>query len=196
MEERFFVSDSSPLIQYGVGQTSGWTAGYSRQADGFDQTLHFTPQRDTVALTATGVCTMSCRRAVLIPATSLTLLVPSFTNYTATVSVNTSSPFPACEIPSTTGDTPFSLYNLPPGAHHVEWDSGEVPAGEQVIFWGFEGNRPASQSGMSNLTIDDSYRSGGGVELVWHGDWATTAGTDANEGDFNPTLSWTTKQGA
>ena len=135
--------------------------------------------------------------AVLLKAaTSLTLLVQSFADCAATVSINSSSPIPACTAGSSADDTPFSLYNLPVGLHHVEWDSGEVPAGEQVIFWGFEGTRPGDASGMTNVTIDDTYKGGGGVQYAWHGDWATTAGTDANELDFNRTLALTSRQGA
>ena len=48
--------------------------------------------------------------------------------------------------------------------HLVEWDSGELPAGEQVIFWGIEGTRPGAAPGLANVTVDDTHGSNGGVQ--------------------------------
>jgi len=128
---------------------------------------------------------------LLIPATSLTLLIPSYANCTATITLNNSAPIPACAGLSADGDIPFSLHNLPKGTHAVSWDSGPVGADTQVIFWGINGERPTS--GGRNVTLDDSYRSAGpGVALKYKGDWQEAAGDEY----FNKTLAVSTQSGA
>lgn len=59
----FFISDASPLIQYGDGTNSGWTPGYALQSDGYDQTLHLTSTMDSIAFNVTGKHPMYSFRA-------------------------------------------------------------------------------------------------------------------------------------
>lgn len=131
-------------------------------------------------------------------ATSISLLVPSFASCTATMSINGSSPVPACATSSAAGDLPFTISNLPAGSHAVQWNSGVVPSGAQVVFWGVQGMRPARGS---NITIDDSYTGGtssdGPVKLQYTGTWQhDTNGQGSAGGSFQKTISTTSSQGA
>lgn len=116
------------------------------------------------------------------------------------VTINASAPIPACAAGSDTGDIPFSLYNLPLGLHNVRWDSGPVGENDQVIFWGIDGERPADGTGMTNITIDNTYARDGGIEFRFDGAWeqksAGDSGGENMEGNFNKTLATTSKLGA
>jgi hypothetical protein len=141
-------------------------------------------------------------------ATSLTLLVPSFENCTAIISINSSNPIPACATRSTetSTDIPFSLYSLPLGTHSVIWDVGNMPADTEVVFWGIDGSRPAEPSGMVNVTIDNTFAqsSDGEVKLEFAGGWEDVragAQTDLSEKDglddfYNKTLAVTKQTGS
>ena len=139
-----------------------------------------------------------------LSATSLTLLIPSFNNCQASLSINDSSPISACAATSSTGDIPFSLYNLPDGRHYVTWKSGPVSTGDQVIFWGVDGIRQGDGEGMTNVTIDDTYSRTGPVQFGWSGDWTKLAeGTSSNlseakglSNNFNKTLAITQNKDA
>lgn len=152
------------MISYASSDgTSPWTAGYARQADGYDETLHLSTSSNS-------------RIAFNVSASSLTLLIPTYQNCTATVSVNGSSPTVACATTSTGGSTiPFALYNLPDGIHQVVWDAGTVADGEEVIFWGVDGQRDVP-SGMTNVTVDNAYAAGGAVSLTYEGTWTQVVG--------------------
>lgn len=141
----------------------------------------------------------------MVKATSFTLLMPAYQNCLATLSINSSTPIPACTSNSTSGETPFALYNLPLGVHSVEWSSNQISGGEQAIFWGIDAARPGdTSSSMTNLTIDDSYTKPGTVELIYQGDWTSLSkGSPSGmsevadlDRDFNQTLSVTQAQGA
>ncbi|WWC63966.1 uncharacterized protein I303_106572 [Kwoniella dejecticola CBS 10117] len=197
----FSISDTSPLFSYGSSSSSStsspWTAGYAKQSDGYDETLHLTSISNSSI-------------AFNITASSLTLLVPSFENCQATLSINSSSPIPACSSPVSTSSSeviPFTLYNLPTGMHSVRWDSGIVPNGEQVIFWGIDGTRPIESNGYSNITIDDAFKSVEDVNvgLRFEGDWThlnPNTHSDALsesgklDGDFDRTLALTQGKGS
>ncbi|WRT69125.1 uncharacterized protein IL334_006109 [Kwoniella shivajii] len=196
----FFISDTSPLFSYGLlgglgDSSSPWTAGYARQSDGYDETLHLSSTTNsTVAFNVT--------------ASSLSLLVPSFDNCQATISINSSYPISACSIPVSSSSSeviPFTLYNLPQGLHNVLWNSGTIPIGEQVIFWGIDGIRPIEKTGFSNVTIDDSFVNSSeetNVGIRFEGDW-THLSSDVHsdalsessklDGDYNNTLAITQK---
>ncbi|WVQ93156.1 hypothetical protein IAU59_000220 [Kwoniella sp. CBS 9459] len=196
----FSVTDSSPLFSYGSSSSasssaSPWTAGYALQSDGFDETLHLTAQSNSTI-------------GFNISASSLTLLIPNFDSCQATISINSSSPIPACATTSdSTSETiPFSLYNLPLGVHNVIWDSGTIASGEQVIFWGIVADRPLESGGLSNVTIDDAYvpTDGAGVALKFDGDWthlspsvSSTSFVESEKinGNFNKTLAVTQGKG-
>ncbi|WWD06813.1 hypothetical protein V865_004908 [Kwoniella europaea PYCC6329] len=197
----FFISDTSPLFSYGsssgASSSSPWTAGYAQQSDGYDETLHLTSSSNSII-------------SFNITALSLTLLVPAFDNCQATISINSSSPITACSkaVSSSSSEViPFTLYNLPLGAHNVVWDSGTVPNGQQVIFWGIDGVRPPEAAGHSNVTIDDAFNpiENVNVGIRYEGDWThlnPNAHSDALsessklDGDFNKTLAITQGKGS
>ncbi|WWC73031.1 uncharacterized protein I206_106996 [Kwoniella pini CBS 10737] len=197
----FSISDTSPLFSYGIADSSSssssWTAGYAKQSDGYDETLH---------LSSASNSTISFN----ITASSLTLLIPSYDNCQATISINASSPILACSqsISSSSSEViPFTLYNLPTGLHNVKWDSGTVSNGQQVIFWGIDGTRPIVSNGYSNITIDDSFNTVDNVNvgLKYEGDWThlnPNAHSDALsesgnlEDDLNKTLAITKTTGS
>ncbi|WWC98039.1 hypothetical protein V866_004928 [Kwoniella sp. B9012] len=197
----FFISDTSPLFSYGsssgASSSSPWTAGYAKQSDGYDETLHLTSSSNSII-------------SFNITASSLTLLVPAFDNCQATISINSSSPITACSkaVSSSSSEViPFTLYNLPLGAHNVVWNSGTVPNGQQVIFWGIDGVRPPEAAGYSNVTIDDAFNpiENVNVGIRYEGDWThlnPNAHSDALsessklDGDFNKTLSITQGKGS
>ncbi|WVQ81145.1 hypothetical protein IAT38_003267 [Cryptococcus sp. DSM 104549] len=193
----FFISDSSPLIQYGAEGSSSatpWTAGYALQTDGYDETLH---------LTSTSNSTISFN----ITSTSLTLLIPSFTSCSATLTLNTSTPIPACASNTSGTDSPYTVSSLPLGTHHVTWNSGVIPSGEQVIFWGVDGSRPGETG--TNVTVDNTFAAGAGAGVVgmeYAGQGWTALGSGAGVQtslseastltyDFNKTLAITQTQG-
>ncbi|OCF79151.1 hypothetical protein I204_01098 [Kwoniella mangroviensis CBS 8886] len=197
----FFISDTSPIFSYGsssgASSSSPWTAGYAKQSDGYDETLHLTSSSNSII-------------PFNITASSLTLLVPAFDNCQATISINSSSPITACSkaVSSSSSEViPFTLYNLPLGSHSVVWDSGTVPNGQQVIFWGIDGVRPPEQAGYSNVTIDDAFNpiENVNVGIRYEGDW-THLNPDAHsdalsesgklDGDFNKTLAITQGKGS
>ncbi|KAK4683860.1 hypothetical protein P7C73_g6355, partial [Tremellales sp. Uapishka_1] len=182
----FFLADSSPSISY----ASGWTAGYAAQADGYDQTLHLTTQSNATV-------------SFNITASSLSLLVPSFPDCTAVISVNSSMPISACATNTSASgiaDTPFSLYDLPLGVHEVVWTAGSLDAGQQVVFWGVDATRPA-ESGMTNVTIDNTYsRSSPQVDLTYSGLWQSLTSAlseqESLSGCLNETLAVSTTIGS
>ena len=67
------------------------------------------------------------------------------------------------------------MYNLPEGVHQVVWDAGTVADGEEVIFWGVDGQRDVP-SGMTNVTIDNAYAASGAVDLSYRGAWTQIVG--------------------
>ncbi|ORY33124.1 hypothetical protein BCR39DRAFT_332826 [Naematelia encephala] len=184
---------SSPLFSYSSSgsNSSSWTAGYARQSDGFDQTLHLATSSDS---------TISFN----LSATSITFLIPSYSGCTATISINSSSPTSACATNSTAGDIPFAVDDLPTGLHRLLWDSGEIQNGQEVIFWGIDGTRAADAGGMANVTIDDTFTREGSIQLDYQGDWShleqgasgTLSEVNGLSGDFNQTLSLTQSQGS
>jgi hypothetical protein len=72
-------------------------------------------------------------------AITLTIRSPFFATCTSTISINGSTPSPACA----TGDSFFTIDSLPPGRHRFQWNAGtnanESVAGVQ--FWGIAGRR-------------------------------------------------------
>ena len=207
----FFIADTSPLIQYGDGVKSNWTQGYAAQPDGYDQTLHLVSSRETLAFNLSGTSTVLrlalhaskgiCARAD-IPASTLTLLIPAFSNCTATISINNSVPASACATTSAAGDIPFSLNDLPWGMHHVKWDSGQVDPPDRVIFWGIQGSRAVEATQMTNVTIDNTFLRREGVVLEYQGAWDHLDGKSKGSGNtdvsqaFNSSLAMTSKSGA
>ncbi|WWC91159.1 uncharacterized protein L201_006100 [Kwoniella dendrophila CBS 6074] len=196
----FHISDTSPLFSYGpVGgssSTSLWTAGYAKSSDGYDETLHLTTASNS-------------KIAFNVTASSLSFLVPSYNGCQATVSINSSSPIPACPTSSSSSSdiSPFTVYNLPLGIHNVQWNAGTIQNGEQVMFWGIDGTRPIERSGYQNATIDDSFKpkDNTNVGLKYEGDWThlnPTTRSDALsesgrlDGDFNKTLAITQSKGS
>ena len=137
----------------------------------------------------------------------MTLLIPSFMNCKATLSINASTPISACASgsgsSSSKDDVPFSLYNLPLGVHQVLWDSGPIPDGEQVVFWGVQGER-RSPNGAANVTVDDTFADSAGegskvalaVSWEYGGYWKEVVDEDDASGAFNKTLAVTDKEGA
>lgn len=139
------------------------------------------------------------------PATSLTFLVPSYTGCTATIAINGSSPVTACATKSSNGvDVPFSINNLPAGTHQVQWNTGVISGGAEVIFSGITGGRQTEASEMTNVTVDDAYAGTGSIGLSYTGEWThldqsskldtSEVGTLAN--NFNKTLAITQTLGA
>lgn len=109
-----------------------------------------------------------------------------------------SSPVPACATSYAAGDLPFTVSDLPAGTHAVQWSSGVVLSGWQVVCWGVQGTRP---SRGSNITIDDSYNGGfgsnGPIKLQYSGTWQhDSGGQGAAGGSFQKTLATTSSQGA
>ncbi|RSH95168.1 hypothetical protein EHS25_000254 [Saitozyma podzolica] len=173
---QFFIPDSSPFFSYS-SPPSGWVPGYALQSDGYDDTLH---------LTSSSNSTISFN----ISATAFTLLVPSISNCSATVSINGSSPTPACP----TDSSAITVPGLPEGVHQVTWSTGLLTPDEQVVFWGISGTRSLS-SGFSNLTIDDTYADAGPVALSYQGTWDHWGGGNETNA-YNGTLSVTNVPGA
>ena len=131
----------------------------------------------------------------------MTLLIPSFTNCTATISINASTPIKACATTTTTGDIPFSVFNLPLGLHNVQWESGPVGENDQLIFWGIDGDRKSDVQGSTNVTIDDTYSRDPSVSFRYEGAWdhfdGKNKGTEVNlDQNFNSSLAVTSKTGA
>jgi hypothetical protein len=123
-------------------------------------------------------------------ATAFTLLVPSISDCSATVSINGSSPTPACP----TDSSAITVPGLPDGVHQVTWFTGLLKPDEQVVFWGISGTRSLS-SGFSNLTIDDTYADAGPVALSYQGTWDHWGGGNETNA-YNGTLSVTNVPGA
>ncbi|RXK38482.1 hypothetical protein M231_04247 [Tremella mesenterica] len=164
----FFIPDNSPMISYASADgTSPWTAGYARQSDGYDETLHLTTSSNAQV-------------SFNISASSLTFLVPQFDGCSATVSINSSTPVTACSTLSSTNSTiPFSLYNLPDGIHRVNWNTNVIPAEQNVIFWGLDGVREVEGT-ATNVTIDDSYAAGGPVHVGYEGTWSSVSSSSSS----------------
>ncbi|OXG15693.1 hypothetical protein C366_04285 [Cryptococcus neoformans Tu401-1] len=199
--DTFFIPDSSPLISYASSSSSlsPWTSGYFLQTDGYDETVH---------VTAIDNSTLSFN----VTATSLTLLIPTFSFCSATISINASTPVTACASNSTGQEIPYTLLSLPSGSHQVMWNSGPIPPSEQVIFRGIEAQRPIELGGRgkgTNVTIDDTYTYGSYpnlVDLEFEGDWThlgsgagmQTSLSEAGDlgNDFNKTLAVTNSKGA
>lgn len=123
-------------------------------------------------------------------ATAFTLLVPSISNCSATVSINGSSPTRACP----TDSSAITVPGLPNGVHQVTWSTGLLTPDEQVVFWGISGTRLLS-SGCSNLTVDDTYADAGPVALSYQGSWNHSA-SGVNTTAYNGSISTTSAQGA
>ncbi|ODN81082.1 hypothetical protein L202_03177 [Cryptococcus amylolentus CBS 6039] len=157
-ETAFFIPDSSPLFKYSSSSSSSsnttnpWTAGYAQQTDGYDQTLHLTSSNYSII-------------EFNITSTSLTLLVPQIEGCSATVSINGTTPVPACATnSSSSSEVPWSVVDLDYATHSIKYDSGLIPSssssssgeGGQVIFWGVQGTRPGGGVG-TNVTVDDTF---------------------------------------
>ncbi|KAK8844013.1 hypothetical protein IAR55_006806 [Kwoniella newhampshirensis] len=202
----FFFPDSSPFITYGAARssTSPWNAGYARQDDGYDQTLHLTSNSNSTI-------------AFNVSATSFSLLIPAYPQCQATISVNSSTPLPACATESSGSDMasstiPFTMSNLPAGTHEVLWNSGSLASTDQVVFWGVDGARPADASCMTNVTIDNTYNHPGPVSVTYDSPGDVESWTYLSQGassdsstfseashldqDFNSTLAITQTKGA
>ncbi|GFZ47292.1 hypothetical protein JCM24511_05035 [Saitozyma sp. JCM 24511] len=173
---QFFIPDSSPFFSYS-SPPSGWVPGYALQSDGYDDTLHLTSSSNSSI-------------SFNISAMAFTLLVPSISNCSATVSINGSSPTRACP----TDSSAITVPGLPNGVHQVTWSTGLLTPDEQVVFWGISGTRLLS-SGCSNLTVDDTYADAGPVALSYQGSWNHSA-SGVNTTAYNGSISTTSAQGA
>lgn len=185
---------SSPMIHYSAPNVSAWTTGYALQGDGWDSTVHLSSQSGSeISFDITG---MSSRHSILSQivwpllylhsATSLTLLIPPFANCTSTLTLNDSSPIPACASSSAS----IALHDLPQGLHRVKYSTNTLVPGVEVSFWGVDATRPYEGARMGNITVDSVLMGRG---LRYEGEWKMEEGV---AGVGNRTLASTAKKGA
>ncbi len=146
------------MIQIWAGWITSWPwiAGYASQPDGYDETLHYTSTSNSTLSSISKVSRHSPAGLSSAhtgshvdqpPRAVLCLLCGHHV-------IHGSSPVPACATSYAAGDLPFTVSDLPAGTRAVQWSSGVMPSGWQVVCWGLQGTRP---SRGSNITIDDSY---------------------------------------